>query len=58
VIYQKINKKTDDSGTDQIKLRRLVAYLEALVNDLGPLLGSLGQLGSLHGEEVVLLLLA
>ena len=34
------------------------AYLERLVHDLGPLLGPLRQLGALHGQEVVLLLLA
>jgi hypothetical protein len=53
VIHQ---EETDGHKTDQIKLRRLVAYLEALVHDLGPLLGPLGQLGALHSKEVLLLL--
>lgn len=35
-----------------------MAYLEGLVHVLGPLLGPLRQLGALHDQEVVLLLLA
>lgn len=36
----------------------MIVNLEILIDVLGPLFGSLGKLGALHGQEVVLLLLA